>query len=149
MLVGYRQRDRDLTIVLLAKLAATAGRRRPNEPLLGETCVVDDPGAYLAPPLDGGENKGSNLPQQVPLRPVGVGDKMVQRLMRTLDAAGLDAGRYRLNALALARKNEPRTKRAKRRAPIRMPQVRCHPLHVRRRPLRSRFEPSGHREGPE
>jgi hypothetical protein len=29
----------------------------------------------------------------------------VQRLMRALDAAGLDAGRYRLDALPLAGKN--------------------------------------------
>src|SRR6516165_835086 len=125
MLVGYRQRDCDLTIVLLAKLAAILpGDADRMNALLGQTRVVDDPGAYLAAPLDAGENKGSNLPQQVLLRPVGVGDKMVQRLMRALNAAGLDAGCYRLNALALARKDEPRTVRAKRRAPIRMPQVR-------------------------
>ena len=89
MLVGYRQRDCDLTIVLLAKLAAILpGDTDRMNALLGETCVVDDPGAYPAAPLDAGENKGSNLPQQVLLRPVGVGDKMVQRLMRALNPAG-------------------------------------------------------------
>ncbi|MGO9684077.1 MAG: hypothetical protein ACLPTZ_16100 [Beijerinckiaceae bacterium] len=32
---------------------------------------------------------------------------MVQRLMRALDAAGLDAGRYRLDPVPLAGKHEP------------------------------------------
>ena len=92
VLVGYRQRDRDLTIVLLAKLAAILpGDADRMNALLGESRVVDDPGDYPAALLDGGKNKGSNPSQQVLLRPVGVGDKMVQRLMRALDAAGLDA----------------------------------------------------------
>ena len=134
MLVGGRQRDRDLTIVLLAKLTAIL----PGDPhrmnaLLGESRVVDNPGAYLAALLDGRKDKGSNPPQQILLRPVGVGDKMVQRLMRALDAAGFDAGRYRLNALSIAGKNEPRTVGAKWRPPIRVPQGRRDMLNVRRK----------------
>src|SRR5580704_16993700 len=58
---------------------------------------------------------------------------MVHRLMRALDAAGLDAGRHRLHALPLAGKNEPRTVGAKWRPPIRMPQDRRHVLHIRRK----------------
>src|SRR5580704_8475686 len=132
--VGYRQRDRDLTIVLLAKLTAILpGDADRMNALLGESCVVDDPGFDSAALFDGGKSKGSNLPQQVLLRPVGVGDKMVQRLMRALDAAGLDAGRYRLHALPLAGKNEPRTVGAKWRPPIRVPQDRRHVLHIRRK----------------
>jgi hypothetical protein len=46
--------------------------------LLGESRIVDDPGPYPAALFDGGKNKGSNPSQQVLLRPVGVGDKMVQ-----------------------------------------------------------------------
>ena len=89
MLVGGRQRDRDLTIVLLAKLTAILpGDADRMNALLGESRVVDDPGAYPAALLDGRKDKGSNPPQQILLRPVGVGDKMVQRLMRALDAAG-------------------------------------------------------------
>ena len=108
MFIGYRQRDRDLTIVLLAKLTAILpGDADRMNALLGESCVVDDPGFDSAALFDGGKSKGSNLPQQALLRPVGVGDKMVQRLMRALDAAGLDAGRYRLDALPLAGKNKP------------------------------------------
>jgi hypothetical protein len=75
--------------------------------LLGEPRVVDDPGAYPAALLDGRKDKGSNPPQQILLRPVGVGDKMVQRLMCALNAAGFDAGRYRLETLSIAGKNEP------------------------------------------
>jgi hypothetical protein len=93
MLVGRRQRDSDLTIVLLAKLTAILpGDADRMNALLGKSRVVDDPGAYPAALLDSRNNKGSNPPQQVRLRPVGVGDKMVQRLMRPLDAARLDAG---------------------------------------------------------
>ncbi len=132
--VGYRQRDRDLTIVLLAKLTAIlpSDADRMNA-LLGKSRVVDNPGAYPAAPFDGRKNKGSNASQQILLRPVGVGDKMVQRLMCALDPARLDAGRYRLDAFSLAGKNEPHTVGAKRRTPIRVPQGRRHVLHIRRK----------------
>ena len=132
MLVGRRQRDSDLTIVLLAKLTAILpGDADRMNALLGKSRVVDDPGAYPAALLDSRKNKGSNPPQQVRLRPVGVGDKMVQRLMRPLDAARLDAlGRYRLDALSLAGKNESRTVGAKWRLPICVPQGRRHMLNV-------------------
>jgi hypothetical protein len=77
-LVGDRQRDRDLTIVLLAKLAAILpGDADRMNSLLGESRVVDNPGAYPAALLDGGKNKGSNPSQEILLRSVGVGDKMV------------------------------------------------------------------------
>ena len=108
VLVGERQRDRDLTIVLLAKLTAILpGDAYRMNALLWEPRVVDDPGAYLAALLNGWKDKGSNPPQQILLRPVGVGDKMAQRLMRALDTAGFDARRYRLDALPIAGKNEP------------------------------------------
>src|ERR1700735_3819039 len=132
--VGYRQRDRDLTIVLLAKLTAILpGDADRMNALLGESRVVDNPGAYPAALLDGGKNKGPTASQQILLRPVGVGDKMMQRLMRALNAAGFDAGRHRLPALPIAGKNEPRTVGADRRTPIRVPQARRHVLHVRRK----------------
>src|SRR5208283_2246940 len=134
LLVGDRQRNRDLTIVLLAKLTAILpGDADRMNALLGESRVVDDPGAYPAALLDSGKNKGSNPSQQVLLRPVGVGDKMVQRLMRALDAAGLDPGGHRLDALSLAGKNEPCTVRPKWRPPIRVPQSRRHVFNVRRK----------------
>ena len=51
--VGYRQRDRDLTIVLLAKLTAILpGDANRMNALLGKSRVVDDPGAYPAALLD-------------------------------------------------------------------------------------------------
>ena len=77
--------------------------------LLGKSSVVDEPNAYPAALLDRGNNKGSNPSQQVFLRPVRVGDKVVQRLMRALDPAGFDTGSYRLDALSLAGENQPRT----------------------------------------
>ena len=90
--------------------------------LLRESRVVDDPGFYSAALFDRGQNKGSNLPQQGLLRPIGVRDKMMQRLMRALNPAGLDAGCNRLDALALAGKDKPLAIGAKRRPPIRVPQ---------------------------
>jgi hypothetical protein len=124
----------NIRIVLLAKLTAILpGDADRMNALLGEPRVVDDPGAYPAALLNGWKDKGSNPPQQILLRPVGVGDKMVQRLMRALDAAGFDAGRYRLDALSIAGKNEPGTVGTKWRPPIRVPQGRRDRLNVRRK----------------
>ena len=61
MLVGRRQRDSDLTIVLLAKLTAILpGDADRMNALLGKSRVVDDPGAYPVALLDSRKNKGSN-----------------------------------------------------------------------------------------
>ena len=53
---------------------------------------------------------------------------------RAASASGLEAGRNRLDALALARKYKPREVGAKRRPPIRVPQGRRHVLHIKRKP---------------
>ena len=50
--------------------------------------------------------------------------------MRALDAARLEAGRYRRDALALARKNESHTVGAKWRPPIRVSQGPRHMLNL-------------------
>jgi hypothetical protein len=57
---------------------------------------------------------------------------MVQRLMRALNPAGLDAGCNRLDALALAGKHKPFAVGAKRRPPICVPQARPQVLQIRR-----------------
>jgi hypothetical protein len=68
-----------LAVVLLAKLTAILpGDADRMNALLGESRVVDDPGAYPAALLNGWKDIGSNPPQQILLRPVSVGDKMVQ-----------------------------------------------------------------------
>ena len=133
VLVGYRQRHRNLTIVLLAELPAILpGDANGMNALLRESRVVDDPSSDSAALFDRRQNKGSNLPQQGLLRPVGVRDKMVQRLMRALNPAGLDAGCNRLDALALAGKDKPFAVGAKWRPPIRVPQARRQVLQIRR-----------------
>jgi hypothetical protein len=60
--------------------------------LLRKSGVVDDPGSDPACLFDRRQNKGSNLSQQGLLRPVGVGDKMVQRLMCAPERGGAAIG---------------------------------------------------------
>ena len=86
--------------------------------LLGKPGVVDNPGAHASALFDRRKNEAPHSPQQRFGRPIGVGDEMMQRLMRPLNALRLDARRRRLDALALAGKNEPGAVRAKRRRPI-------------------------------
>jgi hypothetical protein len=80
--------------------------------LLGESCVVDDPDLYSAL-LDCRQNKRSNLPQRGLLRLIGVGDEMVQRLMR-LEPGGARRGLQSARRSALAGKNKPLAVEAKR-----------------------------------
>ena len=70
-----------------------------------------------------GRTKVRTSPQQGLLQPIGVRDKIVPRLMRALNPAGLDVGCNRLAPLALAGKDKPFAVGAERRPPIRVPQV--------------------------
>ena len=56
--------------------------------------------------LDRERYPGTHHGQRDRIRPVGLGDQVVQRLMSRLDPAGLDPDRHRLDALALARQQQ-------------------------------------------
>ena len=78
MLVGHRQTDRDLTIVLLAKLAAILPGYADRVPaLLGEAGVVDDQGADPTAALDDRQDTSADRRQHRRVGPVGLGQEMV------------------------------------------------------------------------
>jgi hypothetical protein len=99
-LVGERERHRYLAVVRLAEDAAAL----PGDPdralaFLGEAGVVDDPGG------DRPERRQHLLARRGEQRlvgPGGLGDQMMQRLVRSTDLVGLDPRRQGLDALALA-----------------------------------------------
>ena len=63
-MVGYRKRNRVLTVVLLTDLAAIlAGDANRMLTLFGEPCVVNDPGFDGAAPLDCGQSQVKNFGQ--------------------------------------------------------------------------------------
>ena len=81
-MVGNRQRNRDLTVRLLAKLPAIlmlyANRMSA---LLGKTRVFDDPDLNRSMPLDRRQCQLTHLGQNLVIRPVPNADKVQQRLM--------------------------------------------------------------------
>jgi hypothetical protein len=58
-------------------------------------------------PLHLGQNLGSHKRQESLVRPVGLGDEMVEGLMSRLNPSGFEPGRHGFDALALARKDQP------------------------------------------
>jgi hypothetical protein len=102
-MVGQRQADRDLAVVLFAELAAIL-TRHPDRmtALLGKAGVVDDPGFDRAAAFD--EWQGQLLdPAENPLiRPRCVGNEMQQRLVLGRDSRRCRYRRDRLDALAFA-----------------------------------------------
>jgi molecular chaperone IbpA len=79
MVIGNRQRHHDLTIVLLAKLAAILPRYPDRvPPLFGKAGVVDDPGFNRTVTLDLRQHHLAHLGQHPLVRPSCVADKMQQ-----------------------------------------------------------------------
>jgi hypothetical protein len=108
VVVGHRQADRDLAIVLLAELPAILPRHADRlRALLGVAGVVDDPGVDRAVLLDGWQHLAAHRGQHRLVRPVRLGDQMMQRLLRRLHPLRLQPGRHRLDALALTRQQQP------------------------------------------
>ncbi len=58
-------------------------------------------------PLHLGQNLGSHKRQESLVRPVGLGDEMVEGLMSRLNPSRLQPGRHGFDALALARQDQP------------------------------------------
>ncbi len=116
---GDRQRHRDLTIVGLAEPPAILPRHAHRvHALLGEACVVDDPSLDLALRFDRRQDKFAHLAQQGLVRPSRLPNQMEQRLMFRRDTSGRHNRRHRLDALALARHQQPRAIILERSRPI-------------------------------
>jgi hypothetical protein len=103
VVVGDRQADRDLTIVLLAELPAILTRHADGpRALLRDAAVVGDPGVDSTVLFDRWQHLAPNRGQRRVVRPVRLGDQMVHRLMRRLHPLRLQPGRHRFDAFALA-----------------------------------------------
>nr|AAX11189.1 putative Pi-transporter-like B1 [Magnetospirillum gryphiswaldense] len=142
MVIGYRQRHGHLAIVLLAKLAAILpGHAHRVDALLGKAGVVDDPGAQFDVPLDGRKHRRPHRRQHRLVRPVGLGDEVMHRLVRRLHAPRLHPRRHRLDALAVARQHQTQAIRPQWRRPVGMANCAAKVLDIR---LKSRFTVARH-----
>jgi hypothetical protein len=110
VIIGGRQAHNDLAVVLLAKLSTVLPRHTDRMlAFLGYAGVVDDQRPDRAVPLDDGQHAGAHRREYRIIRPVGLRYEVMQRLMRSLHASRLHARSYRLDALAIARQQKPRT----------------------------------------
>jgi hypothetical protein len=117
--IGNRQRDRDLTIVLLAELAAVLARHADRMPaLLGKPRIVDDPRRDRSVPLNRRQHQVTHFPQHPLIRPRRVADKVQQRLMLRRHPSRRRHRRHRLDALPLPRQQKPKAVIPQRRRPV-------------------------------
>ena len=135
MVIGNRQRHRDLTIVLLAKLAAVLPRypdRMP--PLLGKPGVVDDPGFNRPVTFDLRQHHLAHLGQHSLVRPTRIADKMQERLVLRRRSLWCRHRSHRLYALALARQHQANAIVTQRSSTIRMANHAHQPLDISHKP---------------
>jgi hypothetical protein len=108
LVVGHRQAHRHLTKLLLAELATVLPRHADRVlALLREAGVIDNPVPHRAVPLERRQYLLAHRPQQRRIVPFGLGHHVMQRLVRRLHPGRRDPRRHRLNALALARQQQP------------------------------------------
>jgi len=137
--VGNRQGDRYLAIVLLAELAAILPRYPDRMPaLLRKPGIVDDPRLDRPAAFNGRQHQVAH-PGQYPLvRPRRVADEMQQRLVLRRHPGGRRQRRHRLDALALSRHQQPEAVIVQRRRPVSMADHLNKPLDIDRK---ARFTP--------
>jgi hypothetical protein len=135
--VGNRQRYRDLTVRLLAKLPAVLVRY-PNRvsSLLGKARVVNDPSLNRSATLDLRQHQLANLGQDPLVGPSPLADKMQQRLVLGRSSLRRRDGSHRLNTLTCVRYNQARAIVTQWPHPIRVPDHAHNTLDV---PRKSRF----------
>ena len=80
--------------------------------------------------LDGRQDLGADSGQHCGVRPVGLGDQVVQRLMSGLDPTRLDPGGDGLDALAVARQQQAGAVVAKRDDAVSMAESRAKRLDI-------------------
>src|SRR5262249_62199101 len=123
MMIGNRQRYRDLTVALFAELPAILLRYTDRVlPLLGAARVIDDPHLDRPVALHRGQHKLAHLAQHLLVRPLRLADKMQQRLVLRRHTLGRRYSRHWLNALALAGHHQTYAIIPQRCCPIRMPE---------------------------
>src|SRR4030095_16447643 len=109
-IIGERERDCHLTIVLLAELSAILPRD-PNRvpPLFGKPSVVDDPRRNGAVPLNPRDRVGSDTLHYGVVRPLTLPNEMQQRLVLCSGSRRCRQRCYRSTALTLYRQQQART----------------------------------------
>ena len=123
LMVGQRQRHRDLAIVRLAQPPAILARHAYRmRALFRKTCVVDDQRLNAPMRLERRRDEISDLTRHRLVRPSRLPDKMKQRLMRSRSARGRNHRRHRLNALALDRHQQACAVVLQGLSPIHMPE---------------------------
>src|SRR5262249_29600484 len=130
-MIGDRQRHRDLTIVLLAKLAAILSSHPDRMlPFLGKARVVDDPRFDRPVAFQLWQHQFPPLRETLLVGPSSLADKMQQRLMLGCGPFWRRDRCHRLHAFALARHHQTQAIIAKRLGPVRMPDHPREPLHI-------------------
>src|SRR5262249_4999588 len=115
IMIGDRQRHRDLTIVLLAKLAAILSSHPDRMlPFLGKARVVDDPRFDRPVAFQLWQHQFPHLRENLLVRPSSLADKMQQRLMLGCGPFWRRDRCHRLHAFALARHHQTQAIIAKR-----------------------------------
>ena len=137
--VGNRQGDRHLAIVLLAELAAILPRYPDRMPaLLRKPGVVDDPRLDRPVAFKCRQHQFAHPGQNPLVRPRRVADEMQQRLVLRRHPGGRRQRRHRLDALALSRHQQPEAVIPQRRRPVSMADHLNKPLDINRK---ARFTP--------
>ncbi len=145
MRIGQRQRHRDLTIVLLAKLPAILPRHPDRMPaLLGKARIVDDPSLDRSMPLNRRQNHLPHFRKDLLVRPASLPNKMQQRLMLSGGPFRRRRRRHRLNALALDRRQQADAIIPQRPRPVRVTDHADKPLNIGRKPRLAALAPKLH-----
>ena len=135
MVVGHREADRHLTLVLLAQLAAILPRY-PHRvfALLGETGVVDNPVAHRPMPLERRQHLRAHSGQHRCIVPVRLRHHVMQRLVLSLYMRRFQPRSHRLDALALPGQQQTGAVGSGRGGSACMPQPPNNRIQIRRQP---------------
>ncbi len=131
MIIGKRQRHRDLAVVLLAEPATILPRNADRMPaLLRKAGIIDDPGLDRPLPLDLRQHHLAYLGQNRLVRPMSLAHKMQKRLVLRRHPRRRRYCRQRLHALALTRHHQPGAIVPQRLRTIRVPNHAHKPLDI-------------------
>jgi hypothetical protein len=135
LFIGHRDAHRHLAVVLLAQYPAVLPRH-PHRvlALLRKARVVDDPVAAGREIHLRHHPLGDAL-EHLLIRPLGPGHEVMQRLVPGAGVLAVDAGRYRLHALARQRQHQPGAVALQPGVPVRMPESRRQVRQVSLKPL--------------
>src|SRR5262250_150663 len=117
-----RQTHSDATVLLLTHLPTVLSRNSYRvRSFLHESRVIHHPGHHWSLLLHGRKYVAAHLFQQVFVTPGGIRHDVVQRLMGLPQVVRTEAGRHRLDTLALSRQQQAGAIRLQRNSSIQVP----------------------------